>query len=314
MHLYDFNTPLLLTILKALQEHFPHWQVYTVAQGSSDIVIVAWRGTPRAMDWSRLAGMPSFRADLDFLGVDAETFGLRNYVFSGRTLAPLLDSVAPNSDFVPLVENGAEKAFFLDTRVDLLEPFTDNRVFYQEVLEPEAFAPALERIRAARAAQPFDTASARMLLARLAQAGDTTDWDWLDSAFFCTAYDYAGTPAWRGVELVDRYRDIVYAGVPPRKVQDRFRLIDFASRGMHEQAAEVVSTMLYTYPRSEAGATLITTMAVEALRSGNAELFSSVYEIFARGNTELTATERRLLSALRTRAVGAPGTTPPLAP
>lgn len=298
VHQYDFNTSLLLTIFKALEEHFPRWQVFAVP-GGSDLIIAAWRGAPRPMEWARLDTMPQFRADLDFLGVEAALFGQRNYILSNKSLAPLLDSAAPNSDYIPLVENGAEKALFLDSYVDLFEPFIDNCVYYQEILEPESFAAPLRSIRAARAGEPFDTVSAGLVLARLEQVADTTDWDWLDSAFYQTVYDYAGGAAWLDIALVERYRDIVYTGLPPLDVQYRFKLVDFVSRGMHAQAAAVVSAMLNDYPRAAAGAPLIRTMAIEAYRSGDARLFSRVYEVFARANTELSVTERRFMLALR---------------
>jgi hypothetical protein len=311
MHLYEFNSELMLTIIAALNEHFPGIQIYRVPQGS-DIVIVAWRGKQRTMDWAPVAGPGPVREDMSALGVQPEFFGLRNYQLSALTLAPLLRMSKSNSDFIPLVDNGAEKAFFMEDWVDLFAPFVDNCVLYQEVLEPAVCGPALTAIREANAAKPQDTVTCRELLAEFAGAGDTTAWGWLDSTFYYAAYDFAGSPAWTTMEIVNRYRDLVYAGVPPYAAQLRFKLIDFASRGMHPEAAGIVQEMIRSYPLAEASVTVIRTMAIEALRSDDRLLFGKVYDRYVYANADISSVEYQLLSALRDPAMRSPAPRRPL--
>jgi hypothetical protein len=99
--------------------------------------------------------------------------------------------------------------------------------------------------------------------------------------------------------VVERYRDLVYAGVVPWHAQNRFKLIDFASRGMHREAAEVVSQMVFTFPPSAASVTVVRIMAIEALRSGDSKLFADICRIFVPGNRDFSRTEWQFLAALR---------------
>jgi spermidine synthase len=111
LHLYEINDELVLSVLAALDESFPTYDVFFT--GWSDILIVATTA-PRlsAADWSLLQ-LPGIQADLKGV-VPVTTESLARLRFaSADVLRPLLATVhTPNSDYHPVLDLGAERARF----------------------------------------------------------------------------------------------------------------------------------------------------------------------------------------------------------
>ncbi len=111
LHLYEIDDDLVLGVLAALHRHFASYAIYLT--NDVDILVVASneRNLP-APDWSVFT-TEDVRLDLArFSPIDPAA--LRQALLLTRAdLTPLLDSVAPNSDFHPLLDLGAERARFL---------------------------------------------------------------------------------------------------------------------------------------------------------------------------------------------------------
>jgi hypothetical protein len=125
-----------------------------------------------------------------------------------------------------------------------------------------------------------------------------SDWDLLDSLFYLTVYDFAGTSRWDSLSAVVAMRRLVYDGIPPWQVQERFRLLDNAARGRHADALAIAGAMTGYYPVEEAGPALIRAMVIEALRGGDRPLAEKVYVKYVKGNEEINRYERKLIAAL----------------
>jgi spermidine synthase/MFS family permease len=137
IQLYEIYDGLVLSIMAALHENFPSYEIFLV--GISDLLLVASTSeTMPQADWS-VAELPEFVSDLcNFMRITPETLeGTR--VSHRGALAPLLDGwEQPNSDFYPIVDLFAERARYLKLsasgflrlavdRFDLTAPFF-NRV------------------------------------------------------------------------------------------------------------------------------------------------------------------------------------------
>jgi predicted membrane-bound spermidine synthase len=111
LHVYELDDGLVLSVLAAIHQNFPAYQVYLVPHG--DLLVVASNGPLRQNpDWS-VAQLPALRQDLcRFLPLTPATFeGLR--LADRHDLAPLLDEYTePNSDFYPVLDLGAERRRF----------------------------------------------------------------------------------------------------------------------------------------------------------------------------------------------------------
>ena len=112
LHLYEIDDGLVLSVLAALHQSFPAYEIY--ATGDGDMVIVAsGERSVRAPRWS-VVDYPAVAADLrrstPFTPRALDAAWLANRA----VLAPLLDRWAqPNSDFYPVLDLGGERARFV---------------------------------------------------------------------------------------------------------------------------------------------------------------------------------------------------------
>jgi spermidine synthase len=111
LHVYELDDGLVLSVLAAIHQNFPAYEVYLVTYG--DLLVVA-SNVPirRGPDWS-VAALPALKADLcRFAPLTPATFEAL-HLASRRDLAPLLDGYTePNSDFYPVLDLGAERRRF----------------------------------------------------------------------------------------------------------------------------------------------------------------------------------------------------------
>jgi len=110
-HLYDMTDSLATSVLAALHRAFPDFRGYLVGPG--DILVVATRDTLLAPpDWSVL-DTPALQRDLASVSRFRPEILEDLAIFDRRLLAPLLSEWSfVNSDFRPVLDAGAEKAFF----------------------------------------------------------------------------------------------------------------------------------------------------------------------------------------------------------
>lgn len=127
MQIYEITDPLFLTVLSALDAVFPSYRAYLV--GDADVAIVARRdGDVGEPDWSVLeseafsaltAGAPPFLGQ----HLDAQL------LFDQNTFRAILDRGVPaNSDYMPLLDLGAERARFEQEGADGVYSFAVSRV------------------------------------------------------------------------------------------------------------------------------------------------------------------------------------------
>ncbi len=175
LHLYEIEDDLVLGVLAALHRHFASYAVYLT--NDVDILVVA-SNQPRlpAPDWSVFT-TEDVRIDLArFAPIDPAA--LRQALLLTRAdLAPLLDSVAPNSDFHPLLDLGAERARFLShsaegflglstDRFDLASALADRTIPLNTARRPALSLKRIERqalaarLRAGDRLSSSDTTSA----------------------------------------------------------------------------------------------------------------------------------------------------------
>jgi spermidine synthase len=113
VHLYEIDDRLVGSVVSAVHEVFPSYAVYQV--GGADIMIVA--SPARALpppDWSLLDGPVLRRETGHFPRLRPDHFeGLK--LFERHDVAGLFPGwAAPNSDYRPILDSGAERARFVD--------------------------------------------------------------------------------------------------------------------------------------------------------------------------------------------------------
>ena len=111
LHLSEINDRLVLSVVRALADNFPAYALYSV--GNKDILIVA-TNEPHlpSPDWSVFA-LPGIADDLR--RVVPLTPGMLDalHIAGSETLAPLVRGGGANSDFLPILDLGAERTRYL---------------------------------------------------------------------------------------------------------------------------------------------------------------------------------------------------------
>lgn len=140
MHLYELDDDLFLSVVSALDKVFPSYRAYLV--GDMDVAIVARADGPLGdPDWSVLdsprfrqmtRGAPAFKPE------HMESLLL----FDEKTLRPLLDrGIAPNSDYHPILDLGAERTRFRHTQALGIYSLATTRVDLVRELDEESTDP-----------------------------------------------------------------------------------------------------------------------------------------------------------------------------
>ena len=111
MHLYEMNDALVLSMLAAVQQNFPAYDVYL--SDESDIVVIATTAASvPAPDW-RVTEWPMVAADLRNVTSLTPSALAALQLADSKALSPLVARVPPNSDFAPVLDLGAEKSRYL---------------------------------------------------------------------------------------------------------------------------------------------------------------------------------------------------------
>jgi spermidine synthase len=173
---YEIDDDLVLSVLAALNENFPSWEIF--ATSDKDILIVASAGKLPKPDWSVMQ-YPGVAYDLRYTWpVTANTLE-RMRVASRESVEPLLRRAhTPNSDFYPIVDLNAEKTRFMQASasgllglasgINLPSMIRGQRAGFGD---PYAIIPGIELLRSMSINGAMRTGDARGgLEARLAAA------------------------------------------------------------------------------------------------------------------------------------------------
>jgi len=140
IHTYEFSDVLLISILKALGDNFPYYQIYQLVEG--DVLVLASR-SPIARPSAAVFDEPELAADLRRVQVHRLADLQVRYLAGRDTLHPYftLQPVLANSDYFPVVDLGAVKARYLGLNANILEQ--GRRI--EIALQPTQWSQALMR-------------------------------------------------------------------------------------------------------------------------------------------------------------------------
>ncbi len=131
---YEFNDQLFLNILKALDVAFPHVSLYKAPE-EPDIIIIASDQPVFQKGIGRFSTDSTLVKEFRRIHRDPEFFGEQNFLFTSKMVKSLLDGVAPNSIFTPIVDNKAEEARFVHSQAHIVQVFDSCEVCWPEYLD-----------------------------------------------------------------------------------------------------------------------------------------------------------------------------------
>jgi len=299
MHLPEFNSELMLTIINALNNTFPYIKVYYSPYAENDVLLVASDQDFNANKYPRFFNSETIARDFRKMRKPASYYSNRNYIANINTLKLLSQDVPPNSDYMPLVDTGAEKAFFLRQKVDLFDPLNNSIVAYQELTEPESYPQILrERYTYYRNYRP-DQRLLGQLAAQLANANRHSNWSQLEG----TLYQLMPAPIlrdlWLKLEVVNQFRQHVANGTPPEKTRLFFRFMDNVAQNRFAQNGPVIRSLLQHLGGQKPGPVIVRALAVNAVMLRDKPLYDEILNLLVHNNTAISNIERRYLQAIR---------------
>ena len=297
LNLYEFNSELMLSIVKALDGVFPIVKIYHVPN-SSDIVMIAGREDFYFTNYRRIAENPGIKRTFPTMLDDPNLFSSRNYLISTRGLRPLLKDYRPNSDYFPIVDNGAEKAFFLKTRVTLFKPFNKTFCPYSEILEPEFYANAQKYEKFNEWLHIIDTLKVDSLMSLLNHANEKSDWNYIERRFFDAIPFTKKTEIWDSLPAVKRYRELVDSMVPPQKTRLLFTYVDNLIHQNNDALITNINEMVPLFKYNELMPFLIQYMLATCVKKNETELFKKVEEAFVKDNPRFSRYEKILIGEM----------------
>jgi hypothetical protein len=133
---YEFRDELFLSILAAMRTSFPRIALHPIPGTVSDVLLLAGDVLP-VPDPARLS-MGTPYADLLAEGLTPTEVATPPAV-TPRILNLLVKGIVPNSDFNPVVDAGAEEAFFTKSRVTLPVLLSPRPTGWFRSLDPEGW-------------------------------------------------------------------------------------------------------------------------------------------------------------------------------
>jgi predicted membrane-bound spermidine synthase len=237
LQLYEFNNELILHIIKALDESFKYVSVYHAPE-EPDVIMIA-------------SDEPVFQRHIDRFRTDSvlvkefETirrpwhfFSERNFLFTANGVKPVLKMVEANSEYIPLVDNKAEAARFVNTYVGFMTAFDSCQICWPSLLDSTDYAPRKSFMDSLDL--PRNLYLENHLLLSLRNRGEDFDWEsfwtdyrnWSIKAPFSEARD--------SIPLYAELMAVVLTGDLPVSIALEAKFTDLAMRKKYREAANLI--------------------------------------------------------------------------
>lgn len=304
MHLPEFNSDLMLSMIQAMNSSFKQIKVYHSPYVENDVLLVAGDEPFSADKYPRFLNSPTIVGDFQKLRFPLGYFSNRNYVANIDTLRLLSHTSIANSDYMPVIDGGAERAFFLRQHVDLFDPLSNSIVFYQELLEPGSF-PQIQQVwyDYYRSYQPDPMLQAK--LSRMLQVA-STDSDWLAMEGMLNEL----MPAvllrhlWPQLDVVNQFRKQVQHGVAPEKTRLVFQFYDNVVYNRFADNLPVIQSMVQKVEPSQLDLITIRSIAINAAMLKDKTLYRAIIKRFVDGNPAVGDIDLRLMHAIEQQMPG----------
>lgn len=299
MHLPEFNSELMLTIITALNTAFPHVKVYHSPYVENDVLLVASEKDFNANKYTRFYNSETISRDFRQMRKPAGFYSNRNYVANINTFKLLNGNIEANSDYVPLVDTGAERAFFLREKVDLFDPLSNSILAYQELTEAESYKDILQERYAYYANYRPDQRVLAQLSAQLRNATTRSNWQQMEGMLYQLMPAPILRDLWLKLEVVNQFREHVDAGTPPEKTRLFFQFLDNIAQQRFAENGSIIRSLINQLGGQNPGVVIIRAMAVNAVMLKDKALYDEVLNRFAVNNAAVSEIEQQLLKAIQ---------------
>ena len=305
---YEFNDQLFLNILKALDVAFPHVSLYKAPE-EPDIIIIASDEPVYQKSISRFSTDSTLVKEFKRIHRDPEFFGEQNFLFTSKMVQSLLEGVAPNSIFTPMVDNKAEEARFVHSEARIVQVFDSCEVCWPEYLDSAENAlrrPARVKQMMQGNGDPYRQLALKAYLdgvqTKLDSAmgfNNTATGDSVSTLSAMPALPAAAetSPLWvkfrmdyiewvRGVpmeardtnEIYTKVRSLVNEGAFPASFVDEFNIMECARTKDYPTAARLVASFYEKYELKDMDEFFLRNVILIAMLAKEPELANAIYQ------------------------------------
>jgi len=239
LQLYEFNNELILHIIRALGESFKYVSVYHAPE-EPDVIMIA-------------SDEPVFQKYIDRFRTDSVLvkefekihrpwyfFSEKNFLFNANSIKPVLKMVEANSEYIPLVDNKAEAARFVNTYVGFMTAFDSCQVCWPSLLDSADYAPRKAFMDSLAPYVPRNMYLENHLLLSLKNRGENFDWEnfWADYRNWSVKAPFS--EARDSIPLYAELMSIVLTGELPVSIALEAKFMDLAMHTKYKEAANLI--------------------------------------------------------------------------
>jgi len=307
LQLYEFDNTLLLNIVRALDENFPYVVLYRIPE-EPDIVILASDAPIYQKHLARFAKDSSIQAEFGRMHRPWYFFGEQNFLANSKSLRPLTKDVPANSEFIPWVDNNAEKARYAKSEVGINYALDSCTLCWPQLLDPNDFAQRKLQKDSIIALQGPDLYLEENVRHQLEIQMNSTKgikhlaavdvWNRIWSDFKILSLQVPYSPARDSIPEFAMMRKLVDAQQVPLEISIQFEFDDHLAHGRYREAVKMLSAFQDIFNLSAMDPPLLRQLALCAFLSGDTRVFRHIFQENYLSSPALDNSEKHLIAEL----------------
>jgi predicted membrane-bound spermidine synthase len=297
LQLYEFSNELLLHIIKALDKSFKYVNVYRAPE-ELDVIIVASDEPVFQKHIDRFRTDSALVEEFKAIHLPWHFFGEQNFLFNASSIRSVLKMVDANSEYIPLVDNKAERARFINTFVGFMSAFDSCHVCWAMLLDSVDYAPRKIFLDSLALYLPRNLYLENHLLLSLKNKGENFDW-----AAFWTDYRKwsAKAPFQAARDTIPLYAELkamLLAGELPVPVAVETQFMDLAMHKKYKEAAKLIPLMNEHFDLKESDEFLLRNMFLIGMFGGERDYMRRMFLEIYMPNKYFDKAEKYLMKSV----------------
>ncbi len=297
LQLYEFNNELLLHIIRALDESFKYVSVYRAPE-EPDVIIIASDEPVFQKHIDRFRTDPVLVKEFETIHHPWYFFGEQNFLFNAASIRPVLEMVDANSEYIPVVDNKAEEARFVNTYVGFISAFDSCQICWPSFLDSADYAPRRAFLDSLAPHLPRNLYLENNLLLSLKNRGKNFDWtrfwtdyrNWSIEAPFSEARD--------SIPLYAELREIFYAGELPVPIAVEIEFMDLLMHKKYKEAAKLIPLISENYDLEKSDEFLLRHVFLAGMLGGERDYVRNIYLKLYMPNKYFDRAEKYLMKSV----------------
>ena len=297
LQLYEFNNELLLHIIRALDESFKYVGVYRAPE-EPDVIIIASDEQIFQKHIDRLRTDPVLADEFETIHRPWYFFGEQNFLFNAASIRPVLKMVGANSEYIPVVDNKAEQARFVNTYVGFVSAFDSCQVCWPAFLDSADYAPRKAFLDSLAMHIPRDMYLENHLFLSLENRGEDFNWAafWIDYRNWSVKAPFSA--ARDSIPLYAKLRSMFLAGELPVPIAVELEFMNLAMHGRYRDAARLIPLMSEHFDLKEADELLLRHIFIIGMLGGERDYMRRMFLETYMPNKYFDKAEKYLMKAV----------------